>query len=248
MTRITTEPDNPDVPSIDRQSVANFFKQRAEKVSRLGHIQAVIYQDKNPELARLRDAAEKAKLLPMLHLQGNETLLDMGCGTGRWADVVVPLCGRYIGIDFSQELIEIAVKRFESIEHAHFVCMPAEKVSSNSLTDRFQRILSCGLFIYLNDDELINTIRGYAQVADKSCKILLREPISSTARLTIKEHFSEDMDQVYNAIYRNEVEIISMLQNVLIREGFRLTGLGDVYEPVLNNRSETKQRWFLLER
>ena len=248
MVRIISKHDIANTPRIDRQSIAIFFKQRAEKILELGHIQAVIYQDKNPELAQLRDAAEKAKILPMLQLHGNETLLDMGCGTGRWSDVVIPLCKNYVGVDFSQDLIEIAAKRFGEVEHVRFICMPAESVSSTSLVERFHLILSCGLFIYLNDDELVNAIRGYAQVADRNCKILIREPVSSNDRLTIKEHYSDDMDQIYNAIYRTENELMSIFHSELRPEAFQLTGSGDVYEDALNNRRDTKQKWFLLER
>jgi hypothetical protein len=46
MTRIISQPDSASAPRISRESVANFFKQRAQKADQLGHIQAVIYQDK----------------------------------------------------------------------------------------------------------------------------------------------------------------------------------------------------------
>lgn len=249
MTRIISTPDdNTSTPRIDKESITAFFKQRAAKADQLGHIQAVIYQDKNPDLAQQRDAAEKAKLLPLLHLQKHESVLDVGCGTGRWADVVVPECGKYLGTDFSQELVDIARTRFSSNPHTNFVCLPAEQVSATTIQDRFQVILSLGLFIYLNDDELIKTIQGYASVADTSCRLLLREPVGTQTRLTIKEHFSEDMDQIYNAIYRTEEEIMSIVRAELFPKGFSLRDSGDVYEAALNNRADTKQKWFLLEK
>lgn len=248
MTRIITHPESASAPRISRESVASFFKQRAEKANQLGHIQAVIYQDKNPDLALKRDAAEKAKLLPLLRLNGSESVLDVGCGTGRWADVIAALCSRYLGTDFSQELVDIASARFASNPKVEFRCVPSEKISSSSLTQEFQIILSLGLFIYLNDDELLQTIQGYASVAATPCRILVREPVGTQARLTIQEHFSEDMDQVYNAIYRTEAELMELFNRVFYPVGFRLSDVGDVYETALNNRSDTKQKWFLLER
>lgn len=248
MTRIISQPDSASAPRISRESVASFFKQRAEKVGQLGHVQAVIYQDKNPNLAFKRDLAEKAKLLPLLGLTGAESVLDVGCGTGRWADVIAPLCGRYLGTDFSPELVDIASARFASNPKVEFRCISSENVSRRSIAQAFQIILSLGLFIYLNDDELVQTLRGYASVADTPCRLLIREPVGTQARLTIQEHFSEDMEQVYNAIYRTEAELTGVFNSELLPAGFHLVGEGDVYESTLNNRSDTQQKWFLLER
>jgi SAM-dependent methyltransferase len=233
---------------INRTSVKEFFKLRAEKSAQLGYIQAVIYQDKNPELALARDLAEKSKLLPLLCLQGPESVLDVGCGTGRWADEILPRCLSYVGVDLSRELIAIAASRFASQSKANFICMPAESVSIDNLGKCFDIILSAGLFIYLNDDELLTTLRGYASVAKEGCRIIVREPVGMVDRLTIVEHYSEDLDQVYNAVYRTEEELREFMGQTLFREGFEVIGAGDVYDSSLNNRSDTKQRWLMLER
>lgn len=237
------------VPQINRLSVQNFFKERAAKAQHLGPMQAVIYQDKNPDLARERDAAEKAKLLPLLGLSGRESVLDVGCGTGRWAEEIIPRSAVYWGADFSPELIEIASRRFElKVPQVRFFCLPAEKIAFAELKRRFDVILSLGLFIYLNDDDLVQALRGYASVADAKCKLLLREPVGLLDRLTILEHFSEDMEQTYNAIYRTEKELRDLMDAELVPAGFRMTGSGDVYESPLNNRADTRQKWFLLEK
>lgn len=248
MARITNKPGDALAPRIDRQSIETFFKERANKANQLGHIQAVIYQDKNPDLAFQRDAAEKNKLLPLLSLSGEESVLDVGCGTGRWADVIAPICSSYLGTDFSAELIRIATERFMSEEHMSFRCLPAERVNFETLGRRFDLVVSMGLFIYLNDDELIQTLEGYGSVAKDKCKILIREPMGLDARLTVLEHFSEDMDQVYNAIYRTENELMAIIDKTLLSAGFKVVGSGDLYVESLNNRSDTKQRWLLLEK
>jgi hypothetical protein len=79
--------------------------------------------------------------------------------------------------------------------------------------------------------------------------VLIREPVAIEKRLTLQEHFSADMDQQYNAIYRTESELLAMFGTTMGAAGFRLIKSADVYaEPELNNRVETKQRWFLWER
>lgn len=247
MSRITSKV-GVKAPRIERKSIEKFFSERAAKADQLGHVQAVIYQDKNPDLAKQRDLAEKSKLLPLLNLSGKESVLDVGCGTGRWADAIAPNCASYLGTDFSPDLIEIANRRFESMPHMQFACLPAEKVSFDTIGKRFDLIISMGLFIYLNDDELVQTLRGYASVSKDLCKLLIREPMGVESRLTILEHFSEDMEQVYNAIYRTDAELLAMVAEELFPVGFRLLDSGDVYEETLNNRSDTKQKWLLLEK
>ncbi len=248
MTRIVGSIETEKHPSIDCASVKAFFKKRALKAASLGHVQAVIYQDKNPVLAAKRDWAEKEKLLPLLQLKGEESVLDVGCGTGRWADAVISHCQSYVGSDFSEELIEIANSRFQHTPNAHFICTPSEQVAAALPHRQFQVILSMGLLIYLNDQELNQTLAAYRTLAGATCKILLREPMATRERLTIHEHYSEEMDQVYNAIYRTETELRQLLQHNLFDHGFRLIGSGDVYEAALNNRSDTRQQWYLIQK
>ncbi|MGD6932645.1 MAG: class I SAM-dependent methyltransferase [Candidatus Bathyarchaeia archaeon] len=54
------------------------------------------------------------ELIPKLHLSGNETLLDIGCGDGKiTAEIAKALPnGRVIGIDSSQEMINLAQTLF----------------------------------------------------------------------------------------------------------------------------------------
>jgi cyclopropane fatty-acyl-phospholipid synthase-like methyltransferase len=246
MARIFTKSSD-EAPRIDRDSVVNFFEQRAEKAATLGPVRAVIYQDKNPRLAESRDTAEKKLLFPKLDLQPSNTVLDLGCGTGRWAQVLVDHCRLYHGIDVSAGLIRIASEAFGHYPNASFSVCSVDQMPTESST-RYDRVLCCGVLIYLNDDEVLRTLDALSALLAPKARILLREPIGLEWRLTIKEHFSDDMDQTYNAIYRTENELMGMIGATLGKLGWRMRDCGDVYSQVeLNNRSDTKQRWFILE-
>ena len=41
----------------------------------------------------------------MLDIQSENSVLDIGCGVGRWGDEIVKILktGKYIGIDYSKE-------------------------------------------------------------------------------------------------------------------------------------------------
>jgi SAM-dependent methyltransferase len=250
MARIKSAPGTA-APSIDRASVVAFFEQRAKKAETLGPVRAVIYQDRHPNLAEKRDAAEKALLLPKLGLSAIDRVLDLGCGTGRWAEAIVPVAGHYHGVDVSPGLVAIAQGHFASYSNARFTVSGVDELSADRLGDAlpFSRILCCGVLIYLNDDEVRKTLAALADLAATHCRLVVREPVGLENRLSIVDHFSEDMDQIYNAIYRTEGELLEMMAATLGTAGFNVAGCGDVYaEAGLNNRADTKQRWFVLER
>jgi cyclopropane fatty-acyl-phospholipid synthase-like methyltransferase len=250
MTRIFSE-EFDEVPRIDRGSVVEFFEQRAVKSKTLGALRAVIYQDKNPDLAERRDTTEKSLLLPKLELEKENRILDLGCGTGRWASVLVKDCARYHGVDVSPGLIKIAQDAFVEYPYASFSVCAVDQVSLSALdeTAAFDRILCIGVLMYLNDDEVVSALNSIAKASASHARLLLREPIGVGLRLTIKEHFSEDMDQIYNAIYRTETELLKMIDVTLGKSGFKVVERGDVYaDTSLNNRVDTKQRWFVIAR
>ncbi|MDF0729875.1 class I SAM-dependent methyltransferase [Pseudomonas entomophila] len=250
MARIYTKPGDKK-PRLDKQSILDFFEKRAQKAADLGPTRAVIYQDKSLDLAERRDQAEKALLLPKLKLKGDSRVLDAGCGTGRWAEVVIPRCSSYVGVDVSPGLVEVAKQRFSTAPNAQFhVCaVDAITPDGEGMDLPFSQILSFGVFIYLNDDEITHALNGYLSVAGATARILFREPIAVSERLTLLEHFSDDMNQQYNAIYRTENELQELMQPTLQKHGFHQVAEGDVYsDNTLNNRVETKQKWFLWEK
>jgi hypothetical protein len=113
----------------------------------------------------------------------------------------------------------------------------------------FDRIVVFGLLIYLNEQDVFETLRRVVEVAAPQCRLLIREPVAIGSRLTIKEHFSDDLEQVYNAIYRTEDELLFMIAETLEQARFKVIESGYVYEQrEMNNRADTVQKWYLLER
>ena len=238
-------------PLIAYDSVFNFFEKRAEKVETLGPTRAVIYQDKNLELAERRDAAEKTQLLPLMCINSTDRVLDAGCGTGRWAELLVPLCAYYHGVDISPGLIRVAKERFGSAKNAKFSVCSLNEITQETIgaSQLFSRVISLGVFIYLNDKDVQMALSGMAILAASESRIIIREPVGIDYRLTLTDHYSDDMDQCYSAIYRRETELIAMFEETLGVNGFHMIHCGDVYkEPTLNNRAETKQRFFIFQR
>lgn len=242
-----TSPDGKTV-SIDKNSVREFFEERAVKAETVGDLSAVIYQDKNPTVAIERDRAEKKLLKQKLMLQPGLRVLDLGCGNGRWAREILDAGCIYQGVDASVGLIAQAQEKYSEDRNASFRVGGADEINAEVIGSNFDRILILGLLIYLNDEDVTQLARDLTHISGAGCRVLLREPMGIESRLTITQHFSEDMDQIYNAIYRTENEIFELI-SPLMKDGFSVVEKGDVYsEKSLNNRKETRQKWIVLER
>lgn len=251
MSKVYSEPGGSCKEQIDKNSVADFFEKRAEKINTIGPLHAVIYQEKNPEIAYKRDIAEKEKLKPLLNLDGTQRVLDVGCGTGRWANSLVPFSTHYHGIDACAGLIAYARKQFKSEKNCLFTVASATAFSLSYLGEKytFDRILCSGVLIYLNDDEVKEALMCIFKTLAPGGLILIREPMGLVKRLTISKHYSEELEQEYSAIYRTMSELMLIIKNIMPESFVCVRAYGDVYDnPELNNRSDTRQQWLLLER
>ena len=235
---------------ITERSVAAFFEERVERIQAVGPTRAVIYQDNHPDLAERRDEAERARLAPLLALDGSQRLLDVGCGTGRWVETLRPRVRDYHGIDLTEGLIAYARKRFVTWSNVRFSVTQADDFTLESLGEPapFDRVLSAGLLIYLNDDAMERALRCMrAATGEGGSLLLFREPVAQGERLTIQDHFSEDLNASYNAIYRTRDELLDVFDRVFRQAGLRVVDQGKVFdEPELSNRAETQQEWFLV--
>lgn len=251
MTRSYTESHELKKPSIDKRSVEKFFSERAAKISEIGSVRAVIYQDKNSDLAQRRDSAEKLKLLPLFKIEAGARILDVGCGTGRWARELIPLISWYHGIDFCAEFIAYSADNFKKKSNAKFTVSAASNFSLASLgeTKNFDRVLCAGVLLYMEDAEVLQSVRCMFGVMSSGGRLLIREPLGVDHRLTLVDHYSNDMDQNYSAIYRTSTELLLLIKQAISESNYVVIDGGDVFDDLtLNNRQDTKQQWLILEK
>ena len=87
---------------INEQEVRDFYNKRAALASSMKNpLSAVVNGEQNPEQADTRSRYDREYIVPRLDLTQNSAVLDIGCGMGRFAEMVLPLCGRYLGADFA---------------------------------------------------------------------------------------------------------------------------------------------------
>lgn len=239
------------ITDIDYGETRQFFKNRADKFQEDNPYSVTMYQDNNKELVKRRNREEIDKLLPLLHLNEGSKVLDIACGIGRWADALPDEIAEYCGVDFSSELIEIASgrnikKNFTFLEGA---ATELEDVLGRSGKGKYNAVLMIGILIYLNDADIISALEQIEKRCEEHTVICIREPVGVQERLTLKEFFSDELKDNYNAIYRNRKELVEFFDEAFIKKGFCITEEGVLFdEDALNNRKETVQYYYILER
>lgn len=237
--------------SINYDKTKQFFKNRAAKYNQDNPYGVTMYQDNNKQLVIDRNSSEIGKLLPNLHISKNSKILDVACGIGRWADAFLDTICEYCGVDFSEELIEIANQRNTRRNFSFYVgsAVDIENVLKSNDKGSFNIILIVGILLYLNDQDVMKTLQSIANICEEHAVICIREPIGLQNRLTLKEFYSEELDDNYSAIYRSKDELIHFFDKAFLGNGFSIKTEGFLFEEdKLNNRKETSQYFFILER
>jgi len=243
-----------DKEEIKYNDTKKFFSNRAKKYQKDNPYSVTMYQDNNPGLVEARNKRETEKLLPKLHLTKESKVLDVACGIGRWAEAIEKWGGvkKYCGIDFSEEFINIARERNTTPNFSFYIgsALELEKVlDKNKEGLLFDTVLIVGIQVYFNDADIPYFLRQICRVCDEHAVICLREPIGIDGRLTLKEFYSDELQDNYNAIYRTHQEHQLFYDNSLLSYGFQISDEGFLFEETaLNNRKETAQFYWIFER
>lgn len=241
------------VVNIDYSSTRQFFSQRAELFDKVGKLNVTMYQDKNPDLAKRRDEHEKKIITPLLGLTNSSKVLDIGCGVGRWGFHIIKDISLYLGTDFCADLIEIAKKEAKTNYrdlNVFFQEISCDEIIGERLIKKppFDSIIIAGLFAYLNDRDCMHVLKYIPSLVSDHATVYIREPIASENRLTLQNFFSSELNSNYNAIYRTEQEYLSFLSDTLFDAGFKVLHSGFLFPEELENRAETRQRYYILKK
>ncbi|MCI8981314.1 MAG: class I SAM-dependent methyltransferase [Hungatella sp.] len=241
--KITINPDN----------TRNFYNNRAKAIKDMDNpYVSVLLGDQNPEYALAWNTFEKENILPKMNIDNTCNVLDIGCGMGRWAEVLIPISGYYCGTDMSSEMIKCAGERnhyperkydFFNYGFEEFCRLPLDQ-----LPCRFNRLWVCGVMMYINDDVLIKGMGQLLGKMEEHAKVYFTETIAVSERLTLDQFYSEALKADYDVIYRTEKEY-NRVYETWIEAGFRITEQGML--PHLNKEKEYSEtdRWYtILER
>lgn len=109
-----------------------------ERLKRLNGLSehSVFYKDKAAVYEKFSEAEDAPNkilktILPKLK---NKIVLDVGCGTGKYAKLLAPHVRQYYGLDISNDQLLIAKKKTCKLKNINFICADAAetRLSNNS--------------------------------------------------------------------------------------------------------------------
>lgn len=203
--------------NVDREKIRDFFDKRAIafNLNTKSRNTTVLLGDGDSSYADNWNVYEKKMVLPVLDIQRTDSVLDIGCGLGRWAESLIPLCSYYTGADISSEMIKMAEQVYgERYKNVVFL-----NVSFQELFDRaeikgrqFDKIIIAGVSMYLNDSDLENCFVRLNDILSNNGIIYIEESIGRKERLTLNNIWSENLKANYWAVYRTVEEYLDLLQ------------------------------------
>jgi trans-aconitate 2-methyltransferase len=121
------------------------------------------------------------ELIPKLKLQGNEALLDIGCGDGKITAEIAKSFpnGRAVGIDSSKEMIALAQKTFSAEDYPN-LCFKAMDARELGFQAEFDRAFSNAALHWIVDQEAVLT--GVARSLKPGGKLLFQMAGKGNAR------------------------------------------------------------------
>ena len=209
---------------IDTDAVREFYEKRARQFNQSGKSEKAsryATMSLTEEIAEKKDIMEKGVILPLLGIQKTDSVLDIGCGVGRWAETMVPLCRRYVGADFSSEMIKCCQELFKAQElegkDVRFVNTSVQELPKSEYVkgQAFDIVLIVGTAIYINDNDLERLFENLVSFLAKGGRLYLRETIGRGKRLTLDGIWSQALDSDYSAVYRTREEYLELLRPLL---------------------------------
>ncbi|MBR1442951.1 MAG: class I SAM-dependent methyltransferase [Firmicutes bacterium] len=241
-----------EIVDIEYDKVYTFYNNRKAKYDRDNPYILTMLQDKNPNLVKKRNTYEWNKLHPLMNIDKNSKILDVACGIGRWSDAITEDINEYCGIDFSEELISIAVERNKNLKNRTFLVGSVNhltQILENAKKGKFDKVLVFGICVYLNEKDIRSMFSQIESMCCKNALICIREPVGINERLTLKDFYSQDLEVEYNSIYRTRIELENIFDETLLKKGFSIVNEGFLFEDTdLNNRKETSQYYYILQR
>ena len=238
--------------SISYNDTREFFSKRAKKYKEDTPYSVTMLQDDHPELVKARNENETRKIIPLMRLNSDSKVLDVACGVGRWSDAITIDISRYCGVDFCGELIALANQRNANEQNRVFYAgssVELTKVLKANNEGLFNRVLLIAALLYINDSGVLSTLLQIEENCAEKAIVCIREPIGVEKRLTLKDNYSEELNDYYNAIYRTRDELYEMIEKAFLSKGFVIKEEDVLFkESNLNNRKETTQYYFVLER
>jgi SAM-dependent methyltransferase len=228
---------------IDAGNVKRFWEARGNKLGEVP-FESIANLEEDPKLLELKMQLEQERVLPLLPLTPETSLLDLGAGVGQWTFRFAPLVQKVVAVEYSAPLADIGKKEAarRQATNVQFVVSPAEAFET---AERFDIVFVSGLFVYLTDPQCERLMSSLPRLLQPGGTLLLRDGTSILPgrRHEIDHRFSQHLKEYYSAIYRTRDEYIALFA----RAGLGLVQDGQMFDESspLNKYPETRLCYYV---
>ncbi|MDQ1261106.1 MAG: hypothetical protein QG575_287 [Euryarchaeota archaeon] len=207
-----------DKNQLNYQKVKDFWDKSAMCSSYADDIQTGMLSQ-NKHAAYYRKCQEEAHFEKLIKLNKKMKILEVGCGTGRWAFYFADKVAKIVAIDLSDKMIEIAKKKQMNscTKNIDFHCLSAMSFETN---EKFDLVYFSGVLQYIEDKDIDQILDKLPEWMNKDGLCLSRDTLSLQKRFSMTED--------YPVIYRTKKEYEEM---------FKKHGLKLVYQDKSYNNS-----------
>jgi cyclopropane fatty-acyl-phospholipid synthase-like methyltransferase len=124
----------------------------------------------------------------VLELKGDESVLDFGCGSGRFSYWIAPRVKKVTGLEITPEMIELAEK-YRKSENVEFLLY--DGIHFPVFPHTFDGILSVGVLQIMKGELLKRTLSHLVQYLKKEGRVYLIEQVSDDPKVdrpTLKDY------------------------------------------------------------
>lgn len=203
------------IRAIDYHKVKDFWDKTAECSIYSDDIQAGMLSV-NKLAAYYRKHQEESHFDKILNLNKNMIILEVGCGTGRWAFYFADKVKKVTAIDISDKMITIARKKQinAGIKNIEFICSSALDFDT---LEKYNLIYFSGVLQYMEDADIETILTKLPKWIYSDGLCVSRDTLSLKQRIILTGD--------YPVIYRTKEEH----ENLFKKHGFKLVYSGKSY-------------------
>ncbi len=232
--------DNTDINASDVQS----FWQARSKQDDLHSV--LLGNPKDMEVNILRNEHETKIFKSHIPNIEHASILDIGCGTGRWVENLSKNFKEYQGFDFTKGYIDQAKEKYIDNNNCHFWNMSITEMNKTTCPLLYDIMIINGVIMYINDAELPDFFKNLSKICAPHAHIYFQESISLLAhRLTLKNFYSEELQTEYNSIYRTKDEYENHFR---LLNDFSIVATDLLLNEQTGARQETQAQYWVLKR
>lgn len=152
------------------------------------------------QMQRLRDVNEETEaIIKSINLKRNETILEIGTGTGSFAIEAAKHCEKVIAIDVSPKMLEFAQQKAQMMGIANVEFNHAGFLTYGHTGEPFDAVVSQLALHHLPDFWKIIALRRIFEMLKDGGKLYLRDTVYSFDVDNHKNFFDNLIDRVKNA-------------------------------------------------